>query len=33
MSTEPTEPHDRGAQENTEKPDVDSLFDAPPQAR
>ncbi|HET6661329.1 MAG TPA: PEP/pyruvate-binding domain-containing protein [Rubrobacter sp.] len=32
MSTEPTEPHDRGAQENTEKPDVDSLFDAPPRS-
>ena len=24
-----TEPHDRGAQEDTEKPDVDSRFDAP----
>src|SRR5215218_5304883 len=29
MSTEPTETHDRGAQEDTEKPDVDSPFDAP----
>src|SRR5215212_9406331 len=32
MSTEPTETHDRGAQEDSEKPDVDSLFDAPPQS-
>ena len=32
MSNEPTEPHDRGAQEDTEKPDVDSLFDAPPRS-
>jgi pyruvate,water dikinase len=31
MSTEP-ESHDRGAQEDTEKPDVDSLFDAPPRS-
>src|SRR5215212_12162602 len=30
MSTEPTETHDRGAQEDTEKPGVDSMFDAPP---
>jgi hypothetical protein len=32
MSTEPTESHDRDAQEDTEKPDVDSLFDAPPRS-
>ena len=32
MSTEPTETHDRGAQEDTEKPDVGSLFDAPPRS-
>src|SRR5215213_2532350 len=32
MSTEPTETHDRGEQEDAEKPDVDSLLDAPPQS-
>ena len=32
MNTEPTETHDRGAQEDTEKPDVGSLFDAPPRS-
>ena len=31
MNTEPTETHDRGAQEDTEKPDVGSLF-APPRS-
>ena len=30
MSTEPPETHDRGEQEDAEKPDVDRRFDVPP---
>ena len=33
MSTEPTEPHDRGEQEDTEKPDMDSPSTRPHEAR
>ena len=32
MSTEPTETHDRGEQENAGEPDVDGLFDASPRS-
>ena len=30
MSAEPPETHDRGEQEDAEKPDVDRRFDVPP---